>query len=217
MRLVIFGAGELAEICYHYFTQYSEHRVEGFLVDEAYHSRTYLLDLPVLTTADAFKRWPPNTHGMFVAVGYSGGNLHRQTKCHEMRAHGYQLASFVHPTAVADGHSMGDNCLVSENAVVQPYSRLGEGVLVRAGSIVGHHSIIGNHCYIAPGVTMCGGCVVGHRVFLGAGALMREQVNVTDDVVIGMGGVVTKSIDKVGIYVGSPATLVHRDSKPPAS
>lgn len=214
MRLVIFGAGDLAEICHHYFTRYTEHAVDGFAVDEAYHDSTHLLDLPVLPVHDAIDTWPPSTHGMFVAVGYGGRNRHRQAKCEEMRARGYHLHSFVHPSAVADGLVMGDNCLVSEHAVVQPYARLGDGVVVRAGSIVGHHATIGSYGYIAPGVTMGGGCQIGRRVFLGAGALLRDRIDLADDVEIGMGGVVTKTIDRPGVYVGFPARQIRQRGTP---
>jgi sugar O-acyltransferase (sialic acid O-acetyltransferase NeuD family) len=163
---------------------------------------------------DAMTTWPPSTHAMFVAIGYGDGNRHRESKCRQMRALGYQLHSFVHPTAVADGLAMGDNCLVSEHAVVQPYSRLGDGVIVRAGSIIGHHAAIGSYCYIAPGVTMGGGCRIGQRVFLGAGALVRDRIDVADDVEIGMGGVVTKTIVRPGLYAGFPARRLGGRGEP---
>ncbi len=205
MRLVIFGAGDLAEICHHYFTRYTAQAVDGFVVDDGRRTASHLLGLPVLTLREALAAWPPGSHEMFVAIGYGGGNANRQDKCGEMRGLGYRLASFVHPTAVADGLSMGDNCLVSEHAVVQPYARLGDGVIVRAGSIVGHHATVGNYCYIAPGVTMGGACRIGERVFLGAGSLLRDRIHLVDDVQVGMGGVMTRSADMPGLYVGFPA------------
>ncbi|WP_332772128.1 NeuD/PglB/VioB family sugar acetyltransferase [Phenylobacterium sp.] len=214
MRLVIFGAGDFAEICHHYFTRYTEHQVEGFVVDDDYHTRSHLLDLPVLPASDGLTTWPPGTHEVFVAIGYGGGNLHRQAKCQELRARGYRLASFIHPTAVADGLSMGDNCLVSEHAVVQPYSQLGDGVIVRAGSIIGHHATVGSYCYVAPGVTMGGGCRIGRRVFLGLGVLVRDRILVADDVEVGMGGVVTKTADRPGLYMGCPARHVPGRREP---
>jgi sugar O-acyltransferase (sialic acid O-acetyltransferase NeuD family) len=208
MRLVIFGAGEFAEICHFYFTRHAGRQVDGFLVDEGRDAPSRLSGLPVLPTPQAMTAWPRSSHDMFVAIGYGNGNRNREIKCAQMRAEGYRLASFVHPSAVADGLSMGDNCLVSELAAIQPFSRLGDGVFVRVGSIIGHHAKVGSYCYVGPGATMGGGCVVGARVFLGAGATIRDGLHIADDVQIGMAGVLTKNADRPGLYIGFPARPV---------
>jgi sugar O-acyltransferase (sialic acid O-acetyltransferase NeuD family) len=208
--LVIIGAGENAELCWHYFTRHTAYKVDGFAVDEEYLQATSLHGLPVLSIADLVDAFPPGTHHAFVAIGYSGGNRHRQAKCEEVRALGYSLASFVHPTAVSEELEMGDNCLVCENAVVQPFARLGSGVFVRTASIIGHHATIGSYAYFAPGVVMSGYCRIGDRVFAGTGSVFRDRLSVADDTRIGMGAVVVKNIETPGLYVGHPAQRVSR-------
>jgi acetyltransferase-like isoleucine patch superfamily enzyme len=48
---------------------------------------------------------------------------------------------------------------------------------------------------------------IGNHVSIGSNATILP-VNICDRVVIGAGAVVTKSIDKPGIYVGNPAKLI---------
>jgi acetyltransferase-like isoleucine patch superfamily enzyme len=51
--------------------------------------------------------------------------------------------------------------------------------------------------------------VIGDRVSIGSNATIMP-VTICDDVVIGAGAVVTKSIDVPGSYAGNPARLLRR-------
>ena len=52
------------------------------------------------------------------------------------------------------------------------------------------------------------GTKIGNRVSIGSNATILP-VEICDDVVIGAGSVVTKSITKPGIYAGNPARLLR--------
>jgi acetyltransferase-like isoleucine patch superfamily enzyme len=52
---------------------------------------------------------------------------------------------------------------------------------------------------------------IGNRVSIGSNATIMP-VSICDDVVVGAGSVVTKSISKPGIYAGNPARFL-RSSK----
>lgn len=49
---------------------------------------------------------------------------------------------------------------------------------------------------------------IGNRVSIGSNATMMP-IDVCDDVVIGAGSVVTKSIDRPGVYAGNPAVFLR--------
>ena len=51
-------------------------------------------------------------------------------------------------------------------------------------------------------------CTIGNGVSIGSNATILG-VNICDEVVIGAGAVVTKNIDKPGVYAGSPAVLLR--------
>ena len=50
--------------------------------------------------------------------------------------------------------------------------------------------------------------MIGDRVSIGTNATIMP-VSVCDDVVIGAGAVVTKDIEKPGIYAGNPASFIR--------
>ncbi|MEM1371652.1 MAG: acetyltransferase [Pseudomonadota bacterium] len=208
MRLIIFGAGEQAELCHHYFTRYSDYTVEGFVIDAAYRTKPEFLGLLVLTPQEALETWPPDSHDMFVTIGYSDMNRHRHSKCEEMRRAGYRLTSFIHPTAIADCDEMGDNCLITENVVLSPKTKLGNGIFVRPNTYIGHHTEVADYVYIGPGVLVGGNCALGAFTYLGIGAVLRDAISIAEGTQIGMGSVVTKSIDDAGTYLGVPAKRI---------
>ena len=76
---------------------------------------------------------------------------------------------------------------------------------------VGHNCSIGTDCFIGPHVAIGGSTVIGDNVKIWQGAMIRNGIEICDNVVIGMGSVVTKSIKEPGTYMGSPARLFSKE------
>ncbi len=49
---------------------------------------------------------------------------------------------------------VGDNCILCEQSVIQPFAQIGNNVNVGSYSLVSHHAIIGDHCFIASGLVV---------------------------------------------------------------
>ena len=94
--LVIFGAGDIAEVAHFYFTNDLKARIAAFTVDAAYLKRG-----PVLRLAGgAFRaarraQFRPPRHDAFVALSYAKVNAVRAQKCAAVKAGGYRLATYV--------------------------------------------------------------------------------------------------------------------------
>ena len=104
---------------------------------------------------------------------------------------------------------------------------IGEGTLVVSGSTINTGTEIGKHCVIntscsidhdnkfddfssaAPGVITGGNVVVGKKSYLGMGSLVKDQVNILQDTVIGLGSIVNKDCEKNSIYYGSPVKKIR--------
>ena len=118
-------------------------------------------------------------------------------------------------------------CRIGAGSFVGPFCEIQKGVRIGERTKVQSHSFvcelvtIGNDCFIGHGVMFIndtfakGGPArgdtslwrstrIGHRVSIGSNATLLH-VDVCDDVVIGAGAVVTKSITEPGTYVGNPA------------
>jgi acetyltransferase-like isoleucine patch superfamily enzyme len=122
-------------------------------------------------------------------------------------------------------------CSIADNSFVGPFVEIQKGVTIGANSKIQSHSFvcelvsIGDNCVVAHGVMFvndlfttgapAGGdkslwksTNIGNNVSIGSNATILP-VNICDNVVIGAGSVVTKSITESGIYAGNPAKKIR--------
>jgi UDP-3-O-[3-hydroxymyristoyl] glucosamine N-acyltransferase len=101
---------------------------------------------------------------------------------------------------------------------IGPYSVIHRGTLdstvidsgVKAGAYtnIGHNSYIGKNTVCAVRVTINGSVEIGNQCWLSSNVTIRNNIKITDKVIIGTGAVVVKDITESGIYVGNPAKKI---------
>lgn len=119
------------------------------------------------------------------------------------------------------GCEIGDNVFIGPFVEVQRSVRIGRGTRVQSHAFVCELVTIGEDCFIGHGVMFvndvfsAGGpargnqdlwkrTTLGDRISIGSNATILP-VEICDDVVVGAGSVVTRSISEPGIYAGNPA------------
>ncbi len=202
-QLVIFGAGDIAQLAHYYFKVGTDYEVAGFVVDVAYLKHDRFCDLPVSPFEEAEHRYPPDQYDMFVALSYSRLNQIRKEKYLAAKAMGYRLASYVSPraTVLNDGR-IGENCLILEDNTIQPFSVIGDHVTLWSGNPIGHHSVLGDHVFVASHVVVYGGVEIGEQCFIGVNATLRDHIKVGESCVIGAGALLLADADPFGVYMG---------------
>jgi acetyltransferase-like isoleucine patch superfamily enzyme len=123
------------------------------------------------------------------------------------------------------GCSIGDDCFIGPFVEIQRDVVVGARCKVQSHAFVCELVTIGDDCFIGHGVMFIndvfatGGPArgdkslwrstkIGSRVSIGSNATILP-VSICDDVVVGAGAVVTKDINKPGIYAGNPARLLR--------
>ncbi|GAB6045533.1 acyltransferase [Caminibacter profundus] len=122
-------------------------------------------------------------------------------------------------------------CVLEDNVFVGPFCEIQKGVKVGKNTKIQSHTFIcefvtiGESCFIGHSVIFvndlfkdgkpAGGdkskwkeTVIGDNVSIGSNATILP-VKICDNVVIGAGSVVTKDINKSGIYAGNPARFLR--------
>ena len=213
-KVVIFGAGKIADEAYFYLTNDSPHEIVAFTIDGQYLTDQNKLGLPVVPFEEVERRFPPSDYQMFVAVGYQDLNRFRAQKYEEAKAKGYRLISYVSSQASNVGKvEIGDNCFVLEFAVIQPMAKIGSNVFIWSANHIGHHATVEDHCYIAGNVVISGSTKVEPYCFIGVNATLGHEITIGRESFIGAGSLITKNVEPQSVYI-TPATPKYRlDSK----
>ncbi|QFY41400.1 acetyltransferase [Candidatus Methylospira mobilis] len=202
--LVIFGAGESAEIAHYYFTHDSPYTVAAFAVDGAWVNSASFCGLPLVAFEQLPAEYPPQTHDLFIATGYSGLNQLRREKYLASKEQGYRLASYLSSRAsLLNEGRFGDNCFILEDNTVQPFVRIGSNVTLWSGNHIGHHSIIRDHCFLASHIVIAGGVEIGESCFIGINATLRGHIKIGEKCVIGAGALLLSDAEPYGVYMGN--------------
>lgn len=122
-------------------------------------------------------------------------------------------------------------CLIGDHSFVGPFCEIQKGVSIGKNTRIQSHCFIcdlvsiGDDCFISHGVMFVndtfsngkrafgdvnkyGSTNIANNVTLGTGATILP-VTICSNVVIGAGSVVTKNIDRPGIYAGNPAKFLR--------
>jgi sugar O-acyltransferase (sialic acid O-acetyltransferase NeuD family) len=202
--LIIFGTGDMAEVAHYYFSHDSDYKIAAFTVDAEFIGTNALCGLPVVPFNEIAKRYPPERHDLFVAVGYANLNQVRKDKYLNAKEMGYRLASYISSRAtVLTQEKPGSNCFILEDNTIQPFVTIGNNVTLWSGNHIGHHSAIGDHCFIASHVVVSGGVTIGESCFIGVNATLRDHIKIGEKCIIGAGALILADAEPEGVYLGS--------------
>lgn len=212
-KLILFGDGQIAAVAWSYFTHDSDYEVVGFTVDRHYLKATTFLGLPVVPFDEVRSRFPPNDHDMFVSVSYQKMNALREEKYNEAKAMGYWFAKFISPKAIVSPDAVvGENTIIMEANVVQPFVKIGNNCILWCGNHIGHHTEIGDHNFLASHVVISGSVKVGTNCFFGVNATVRDNVEIGNRCIIGAGTMILGNTQSDEVYVGPRSHPIHKKS-----
>jgi sugar O-acyltransferase (sialic acid O-acetyltransferase NeuD family) len=216
--VVIFGNGGIASLAWYCLTHDSPHKVLAFTLNQDYLHQSITGDpthegLPLVPFEQLASMYPAEQVSLLLALGNREINGLRRARYDQAKAMGYSLLTYVSSRAITwPDLRTGDNCMVYEQTVIQPFATIGNNVIIRSSVHVSHHCEIGNHCYIAPGVTLSGNVKLGEQVFLGVGSVVRDGVTLADRTFVGAGSVVVADTEPGCAYVGNPARKIAKSS-----
>ena len=149
-KILIFGAGDIAQLAHFYFSSDSDYEVIAFAVDKEYYAERTFCGLPVVLFEDIEKIYPPDEYSFFIAMSYAKQNEARKDKYLSVKKLGYDCVSYISSNAtVLNSGAIGENCFILENNVIQPFVRIGNNVTLWSGNHIGHHTVVEDHVFIA--------------------------------------------------------------------
>jgi sugar O-acyltransferase (sialic acid O-acetyltransferase NeuD family) len=210
-KIIIFGINDLAALAHFYLTIDSEHEVVAFTVHEKYRTSNSYKNLPLLSFETIQESHSVNDFMLFAPMIGTKMNQVRENIYNEGKNKGYQFISYISSKATLFDNQIGDNCFILEDNTIQPFTSIGNNVVLWSGNHIGHHSKIEDHCFFTSHVVMSGHCIIGRNSFLGVNSTLRDGTTLAKGTLIAMGACFTrKSSEEWSVYVGNPAKKNRR-------
>lgn len=212
-KVVIFGILDTAELAHFYLTHDSEHDVAAFTVNREYLNEvTSFKGLPLVAFEDVETLFPPQEYKFFAPMTARNMNRNREKVYLEAKAKGYELISYVSSKVTMFGNEIGDNCFILEDNTIQPFTTIGNNVVLWSGNHIGHHGQIKDHVFFTSQVVLSGHCIVDSYSFFGVNSTIRDYTHIAQGTLVGMASAIYKNTDEWGVYIGNPAKKLPKPS-----
>lgn len=206
-NVILFGIKDFSELAHYYLENDTTHRVVAFSVN-----RDYLPEggrfrgLPVVAFEDVQEAYPPSDYMFFAPMSPRRMNRDREEVYNTIKEKGYSCISYVSSRATVFENDIGENCFVLENNTIQPFTKIGNNVVLWSGNHIGHHGVIRDHVTFTSHVVMSGHCDVGAYSFFGVNSTLRDGLKIAEGTFVAMAAAVFQDTDAWGVYKGNPAT-----------
>ncbi len=206
-RVILFGLQDFASLAHFYLTHDSEHEVVAFTVTEPYMPPEPAFEgLPIVPFEELVRHHPPGENHLFAPMSPRKMNRVRERIYRQGKELGYSFISYISSRAtVFEGTPIGENCFILEDNTIQPFTRIGDNVVLWSGNHIGHHSVIEDHVMFTSHVVLSGRCTVGPYCFLGVNATIRDGLRLGEGTLVGMGACIGRDTEPWSVYQGNPA------------
>ncbi|MGG7661321.1 acetyltransferase [Dyadobacter sp. BHUBP1] len=207
-KVIVFGVLDTAELAHYYLTHDSDHEVVAFTVNRQYIEHDNFHGLPVVAFEEVETIFPPSEYKFFAPMTGRNMNRNREAIYNHAKAKGYQFISYISSRATLFGNEIGENCFILEDNTIQPFTTIGNNVVLWSGNHIGHHGQIKDHVFFTSHVVLSGHCVVESYSFFGVNATIRDYTTIAQGTLVGMASAIMKETEEWGVYVGNPAKKV---------
>lgn len=207
-KIAIFGIGGLArDVFYCLKDIFKANNIsideQVVFVDKEKTSENYFLNCPLLVQDDFIS----DDFQVILAIG----TPHIRKQIVANLPENTLFPSIIHPTVL-----MNETAFVGKGVVILPYAvvscdvKIGDFCIVDRAVQIGHDCKLGNYVHLSPASVMSGNVTLNSGVEVGTSAALKQNIEIAEETVIGMGAIVLKSIAKKGIYVGNPAKKLEK-------
>ncbi len=206
-RVIIFGVADFASLAHFYLRHDSEHEVAAFTITNEYISDIKEFEgKPVVSFEDLSRDYSPADFRVFAPLSPRKMNRVREGIYRRVKEAGYRFISYVSSRATVFPETpVGENCFILEDNTIQPFTRIGDNVVLWSGNHIGHHSSIDDHVMFTSHVVLSGHCTVENNCYLGVNATIRDGLRLGEGTLVAMGACVGRDTEPWSVYQGNPA------------
>lgn len=206
--LAIIGSGDLGQQIAHYAL--SDNHYDKVVFFDDFSNEKNVNSIPLIgKTADIEKAFEMKQFDeLLIGIGYKHltvkKDLFEKFKNKIPFGKVVHSTSWVDPTAVIEeGSVIYPGCIIDAKSIIK------ENVVLNIGCSIAHDTTIGEHSFLSPRVAVAGFVTVEEQCVLGINSTIIDNINISSNTQIGAGALVIKSIERRGLYVGSPVRFIR--------
>ena len=116
----------------------------------------------------------------------------------------------IHSSCLIDPTAkINEGTVLYPGVIVDANVKIESNVLVNLGCCIAHDSTIGHSSFLSPRVAIAGFVNIGQRCILGINSTFKDNIELDNEIQIGAGTVVVKSLKEKDIYIGVPARKIR--------
>jgi UDP-3-O-[3-hydroxymyristoyl] glucosamine N-acyltransferase len=109
--------------------------------------------------------------------------------------------SYAHPQAFFNPADVSPGSILWPLSTLQHTANIGTDVIVIHNSVIGHNTKVGRGTFMSSMSVIGGSAVVGEFCWIAFGTVIKDGIEICDNVRTGIGTIVRKSISEPGTYV----------------
>lgn len=209
-KVIIFGILDTAELAHYYLTTDSKYDVVAFTIHKQFINSIEFKGLPVIPFEDIESFYSPTDFLLFAPMTGKKMNTNREQIFLEGKKKGYSFISYISSKATVFDNEIGENCFILEDNTIQPFTKIGNNVVLWSGNHIGHHGLIKDHVFFTSHVVMSGHCTIESNCFFGVNSTIRDFSHLSKGTLLAMGSSLSKqTTDEWSVYVGNPAKKIE--------
>ncbi len=208
-RLAIIGSGDLGQLIAHHAQADSKMIISGYFDDYLPKGKT-IKNSPILgKTSDIERLFKQGVFDkIIVGIGYQ--HFAFRKAIFQRFKNKIPFANILHSSCYIDAScQLGEGIFMLPNCTLDAHVCLEDNVLLNTACTIAHDSTVGRHSFLSPRVAMAGFVRLGSACNIGINTTIIDNICLADNVQTGGGTVVTKDLNKAGLYVGVPARFVR--------
>ena len=197
--VIIIGAGGHAKVIADIIYKSGDNLI-GFLDDNlANKGKEIYLGKKVIGTTKDIEIYNKN----YFIIGIGNNSIRKKIN----NENNLKLYTAIHPSAIiAEDVKIGTGSVIMAGVVINPGTVIGKNCIINTSSSLDHDNLLEDYVHISPGAHLAGTVTIKEGTWICTGAIVKNNITIGKNNIIGAGGVVIKDIiEENGTYIGVPA------------
>lgn len=208
--IILIGGGGHCISCIDVVEQTNKFEIIGILdIPEKF--GTQILNYSVIGCDAEISKFVKDCPNFLITVGQIKSAYKRISIYNQVEKAGGVFPSIISPNAyVSDYSKIGEGTIIMHHAFVNANTQIGKCSIINTKALIEHEAIIGDFVHISTGAIINGQANVGSQSFIGSNTVVANNINIPNSVIVSAGSQVMKNLMFPGTYIGNPLRKINK-------